>query len=84
MRGERDAVVESIAKPFEWKFTRADLHRILARLAAHVFRVALAGGDIRFYRLYDTGREQNLAPFRDRIEFLQEDMPAKHWPTSMK
>jgi hypothetical protein len=23
---------EQIAKPFEWRFTRADLHRLLARL----------------------------------------------------
>jgi hypothetical protein len=25
---------EQVAKPFEWKFTRADLARLLARLAA--------------------------------------------------
>jgi len=27
---------ESIAKPFEWKFTRTDLQRVMAKLAAHV------------------------------------------------
>jgi hypothetical protein len=27
---------ESIAKPFEWKFTRADLHRILAKVASYI------------------------------------------------
>jgi hypothetical protein len=26
---------ESIAKPFEWKFTKADLHRVLAKLAPY-------------------------------------------------
>ena len=25
---------ETIAEPFEWKFTRADLHRLLGKLAA--------------------------------------------------